>query len=85
MVTRNDTWRDEASCATHPLRKVHAWDYDNLKHRKAAKAVCDDCPVRAACLDYAETNPGAEGMYGGQMFKVRSRRGLYESESDEVS
>ena len=85
MVDRETSWIDEASCATNPLNEVRAWDYDVTKYRTQAKAVCFACPVRKECLADAEEDLGSEGLRGGYMFKVRSRRGDNASESGEVS
>lgn len=85
MVTRETSWVDEAACATHELRKVRAWDYDVVKYRKAAAEVCGSCPVRDECLSYAQNDPRTEGMFAGEMFKVRAKRGTDASESYEVS
>lgn len=41
----------------------------------AALTVCDECPVREPCLDYALDNPELFGVWGGttpyERFKIR--------------
>lgn len=74
MVERDTSWIDDAACATHPLRFEHAWDYNIAKFRAEAISVCDSCPVRMECYLDAKTDPGSEGIRGGEMFKVRARR-----------
>lgn len=39
-----------------------------------AKRICDDCPVRQDCLDYALTNDVRHGVWGG--LSERERRAL---------
>ena len=41
---------------------------------KEAKAVCERCPVRAECLDYAMENHEVVGIWGG--LSARERRQL---------
>lgn len=38
-----------------------------------AKAVCRDCPVRAACLDYALARDEPHGVWGGMSVNERQR------------
>lgn len=40
-----------------------------------AKRVCEGCPVRQPCLDWAMTVPGLEGVWGGTT--EAERRGIY--------
>lgn len=37
----------------------------NKKNRVEARAVCNQCPVRKACLDWAIDQHEECGMYGG--------------------
>jgi WhiB family transcriptional regulator, redox-sensing transcriptional regulator len=39
----------------------------------AAVAVCEGCPVRARCLDYAQATRAAEGVWGGLTPSERRR------------
>lgn len=34
-------------------------------HESAAHAICQRCPVRVACLDYALDDPTLVGIWGG--------------------
>lgn len=36
-----------------------------------AKMICAQCPVRAACADYAIAQPSLEGIWGGLSFRDR--------------
>ncbi|WP_062077737.1 WhiB family transcriptional regulator [Demequina globuliformis] len=37
----------------------------------AVKEICAECPVRAACLEYALDRPELEGIWGGASYKDR--------------
>lgn len=39
----------------------------------AAKAVCESCPVRTECLDYALDNAEKHGIWGGKSERERRR------------
>ncbi|MFD9612321.1 WhiB family transcriptional regulator [Streptomyces sp. NPDC059083] len=45
------------------------------KRERAAKAVCDGCPVRAQCLQYAVTVAEPYGVWGGRTESERQPRG----------
>ena len=52
---------------------------------EVAKQICVDCPVRAACLEYALANRIDHGVWGGASERerrriLRSRRGIALSE-----
>ena len=38
-----------------------------------AKAICAQCPVRQACLEYALTNRERDGVWGGATERERRR------------
>jgi WhiB family redox-sensing transcriptional regulator len=72
---RGDDWRDEGACrqvdpdeffakSTHAVRK--------------AKRVCDGCPVRQQCTQFALDNDERFGVWGGlsqkELRALRSRR-----------
>jgi len=38
-----------------------------------AKAICAECPVREACLEYALTTREKEGVWGGMTARERRR------------
>ena len=50
---------------------------------KAAAQVCDRCPVRQTCLDYAIDNHIEDGIWGGlfpgQIHKLRKAKGVTRS------
>ena len=61
-----ETWRDAAACRSiDPDLFPIGTTGTALDHIAAAKAVCEACPVKAECLDFAlETNQDS-GVWGG--------------------
>ena len=62
-------WQDDAACRGEDLVLFFGPDGErpaqkDVRERKA-KAICAQCPVRAACLDYALTRPEKYGTWGG--------------------
>jgi WhiB family redox-sensing transcriptional regulator len=46
---------------------------DNDDHADVAKAVCDECQVRIACLNHALDNREHQGVWGGATARERRR------------
>lgn len=66
-----DTWMDRALCSqTDP----EAFFPEKGGSTSAAKQICEDCPVRAECLDYALQHEERFGIWGG--LSERERRAL---------
>ncbi|MGA7419477.1 MAG: WhiB family transcriptional regulator [Acidimicrobiales bacterium] len=64
------TWRKHAACrGIDPDVFYPASD----EEAGAAKAVCDQCAVREACLEYALANREREGVWGGATERERRR------------
>ena len=64
------TWRDQAACrGLDPEIFYPVSDEDS----DAAKAVCAQCPVREACLEYALANRERDGVWGGATERERRR------------
>jgi WhiB family transcriptional regulator, redox-sensing transcriptional regulator len=63
-------WRDHAACrgidpdVFYPVTDEEA---------EPAKAVCDQCSVRQACLEYALAAREREGVWGGATERERRR------------
>lgn len=38
-----------------------------------AQEICDSCPVRVECLNYALTEPSMDGIWGGTTIRDRER------------
>lgn len=71
MDTDVMNWQDEALCAQTDPDMFFPVDGS---HGAKAIAVCDDCPVRVQCLEFALTNHITEGIFGG--LPPRKRRNL---------
>jgi WhiB family redox-sensing transcriptional regulator len=64
------TWRQHAACSgLDPLIFYPATE-DEAEH---AKAVCDACAVREACLEHALAVREKEGVWGGATERERRR------------
>lgn len=64
----NADWRQDAACADKPPKY---W-FEPLFYG-IGRAICDDCAVRSACLDYALTNRIWHGMWAGLSERERVR------------
>lgn len=71
----NDNWREDATCALFSGKwdMWHAEDYS--VNSAIAVGICFTCPVRQECLQEACDKKEPYGIWGGQPFSVRSRRG----------
>lgn len=62
-------WQDDAACEGESLVLFFGPDGERQPERaireRKAKAVCAQCPVRAACLAYALAYPEKTGTWGG--------------------
>lgn len=59
------TWRDDALCAGDDRAEAwfaHPTDTEGVAY---ALAVCERCPVRRTCAEYALENRIADGLWGG--------------------
>lgn len=67
------TWWDEGACVGmnpeiwHPNMSVK----DEVQR---ARDICDTCPVRSECLDYAQTTRINQGIWGGLTPRQREYR-----------
>jgi WhiB family redox-sensing transcriptional regulator len=64
------TWRDQARCRGVDPDIFHPSDEDDGAE---AKAICAECPVREACLEYALTAREKDGVWGGLTARERRR------------
>lgn len=63
-------WRDQARCQGVDPEIFHpADDGDGA----AAKAICELCPVREPCLEFALTTREKDGVWGGRTARERRR------------
>jgi WhiB family redox-sensing transcriptional regulator len=66
----NQTWRQHAACrGVEPDIFYPATD----EEAEVAKAVCEVCPVRQPCLEYALSSRERDGVWGGATEKERRR------------
>jgi WhiB family redox-sensing transcriptional regulator len=66
----NQTWRDHAACrGVDPDLFYPVSDED----AEPAKAICDLCPVRTACLEHALAVRERDGVWGGATERERRR------------
>jgi hypothetical protein len=73
-MTGDTDWMAAAACRTASPNLFFPQRGDPQHATAAAKAVCDTCPVRDACLDYALATSQKHGIWGGM--SERQRRGL---------
>jgi WhiB family transcriptional regulator, redox-sensing transcriptional regulator len=78
-VLWDESWVKEAACSGMDPNIFYPPQYGDYKELVAyAKSICDKCPVREQCLDYAlshHTNSlGSHGIWGGKT--VRERRAI---------
>lgn len=69
-------WMARAACAGHDTQVWFSEDPGGVYRQ--ARAVCADCPVRAACLDWALATKVDYGLWGGlnpdERRRIRRRR-----------
>jgi WhiB family redox-sensing transcriptional regulator len=66
----NQQWRSKAACQGLDPEIFYPLDDDDGYE---AKAVCDVCPVREACLEHALGYREKEGVWGGATERERRR------------
>ena len=64
----------EASCASVGFGAADEWFPDKGGSNRQAKAICEGCPLRQECLDFALTEGLDHGIFGG--LSVKERRAL---------
>ena len=66
----NLSWRQRAAC-----RGIDPDIFYPASEEEAdeAKAICAQCPVREACLEYALANRERDGVWGGATERERRR------------
>ena len=68
--TTNEQWQERALCAqTDP----EAFFPEKGGSTREAKKICQRCPVRAECLEYALANDERFGIWGGLSERERRR------------
>jgi len=62
IVFEKQAWMNKAGCKGYP---TEWWFPERGGVYKAAKEICERCPVRQQCLDYSLTLPNVIGIWGG--------------------
>jgi WhiB family redox-sensing transcriptional regulator len=66
------TWRDQARCRGVDPQIFHPAEEDEAAADEA-KAICERCGVREACLEYALGAREKDGVWGGMTARERRR------------
>jgi WhiB family redox-sensing transcriptional regulator len=72
FVMSATTWRKRAACRGLDAEVFYPDTEDDVDASEA-KAVCEDCPVRQPCLEYALAHREREGVWGGATERERRR------------
>jgi WhiB family redox-sensing transcriptional regulator len=64
------SWRKRAACRGIDPEVFYPVDDEEAEE---AKAVCEGCPVRMACLEHALAHREREGVWGGSTERERRR------------
>ena len=67
-----DDWTKQAACAEDDVNQ-ELFHGTTAAEMKAAKRICQGCPVRLACLRYALVLQDAWGVWGGLSERERRR------------
>lgn len=75
IIFRREAWTEHAACRYHPKDWWFPKEgqYESVDARKA-RSICQTCPVRKECGDYAERNNEMFGIWGGVSSHERNRR-----------
>ncbi len=61
----DESWKADGACSGLPT----IWWYQNVKEpnepERRARKICEGCPVRRECLEYALRNREKDGVWGG--------------------
>ncbi len=67
------TWRKQAACRGMDTMIFYPDPECPEEDILSAKSVCEQCPVREACLEYALANRERYGIWGGASERERRR------------
>jgi WhiB family redox-sensing transcriptional regulator len=73
-MTPGEEWKLRGNCnIRHVDPDIMFPGVGQNKETAKAKAVCEGCPVKGVCLDYALTNFIKHGVWGGTTERQRQR------------
>lgn len=71
MIIPNTDWMEDGACRGHANTEL--WFSNEPEDIETTKAICQGCPVRLICLDYAVSELIVYGTWGGQSQDERRR------------
>lgn len=73
---RDTSWHTDAACRDTNTAKFFIEPRTKHQHEQIfqAKQICNSCPVKKRCLEYALNNHIRDGIWGG--YTTRQRRGI---------
>jgi WhiB family redox-sensing transcriptional regulator len=69
VIVSSLEWREQAACKNTTTSNFYP-EKDEITH---AKKVCEQCPVKQQCLDFAIKNHEVHGIWGGMGYRSRLR------------
>lgn len=76
-----DGWNDQLNCHEFPERYV---DYDEAPTKARAAWLCEGCPLRTLCKDYARATKPGWGVWGGEAWRNGKRVGADDTPEKEL-
>ncbi|MFZ2057431.1 MAG: WhiB family transcriptional regulator [Acidimicrobiales bacterium] len=74
ILGERPSWQRKAACRGKAVRPGANWWFPTSREAEdAARAVCEPCPVRRPCLEYALSDPGLQGVWAGTDERERRR------------
>lgn len=74
------TWHARAACRGEPAARFYPQPHEGALD---ARVLCDVCPVRSECLDYAMARPEPMGVWGG--LSAEQRRDLAKQRGERIA
>lgn len=68
-------WRPKAACKGMDTDTIFYPEHPHTSAGDAARAVCEGCPVRKECLEWAMATHEPDGIWGGRTWRQRRRLG----------
>lgn len=68
LVDADVSWHDRAACAGLGIDR-----FFSAGPKTKVVAICEGCPVRERCLEWATTNGIVDGVWGGQVMSQNQR------------